>query len=161
MAASRPQLCHLTVIYANWAIYFGGAIALLAAGRFALFVLWIVLAPAIQWAYVQLFPRLSDVLGYGPVDDRTPRSLGPAPVSVTLYTAAGCPFCPVLERRLRALEDSMGIGLSVIDVTLRPDIIKQKRLRSVPTVEVGGTLIPGNLTSEALVDVIRRQSRAA
>lgn len=161
MAASRPQQCHLAVIYANWFIYLGGALGMLVLGRLGLAALWLGLAPAVQYAYVRLFPRISSALGYGSLADRPATRTGPTPVSVTLYTAAGCPFCPVIERRLRALEAAMGLGVTVIDVTLRPDIISEKHLGAVPTVEVHGRLLSGNLTTEELVDAIRCEARAA
>jgi len=77
-----------------------------------------------------------------------------APVSVTLYTAAGCPFCPIIEDRLDALKPTMGFTLTKIDVTMRPDLLMAKKIKGVPVVEVGSVLRTGNLTSQELAEMI-------
>ena len=74
--------------------------------------LWIVLAPVFQMAYIRLFPRVSNALGDGSVEDVSAEEFAPASVDVTLYTAAGCPFCPIVEQRLEALRRTMGFHIT-------------------------------------------------
>src|SRR5665811_412386 len=102
-------------------------------------------APIFQIAYVRVFPRLSHALGYGSVADEAPAAPSHAPVNVTLYTAIGCPFCPIIEQRLDALKLTMGFTLTKIDVTLRPDLLSAKQIKGVPVVEVGSVLRTGNM----------------
>ncbi|MFQ5690706.1 MAG: glutaredoxin family protein, partial [Gemmatimonadota bacterium] len=66
----------------------------------------------------------------------------------------GCPFCPLVEGRLRTLAEEMGFEFEHVDVTLRPELVRTKRIRSVPVVEVGDRRLVGNATSRELVDLI-------
>ena len=113
-------------------------------------------APFFQAAYVAIFPRISASLGYGAIEDEPAVQPPAADVEVTLYTAAGCPFCPILEERLTALMRTMGFTLKEVDVTLRPDIVKAKKISALPVVEVGREMRAGNLTSQELAELIAR-----
>jgi glutaredoxin len=155
------QRCTILNLYLNWLLYLGGATFFLVTGRYLLFFVWAFGTPLVQVAYVRLFPRLSKVLGYGSVTDVAATTAAPAPVSVTLYTAAGCPFCPIIEARLEALKNAMGFTLTKIDVTMRPDLLTAKKIKAVPVVEVGTVLRTGNLTSQELAALIGGSAAAA
>lgn len=154
------QRCSLVNVYLNWLAYAAGAVVLAVTGRYLMLAVWIVAAPLFQIAYLRLFPRMSRMLGYGSVEDVAPKETAPARVEVTLYTAAGCPFCPILEERLETLRQSMGFQLSTVDVTLRPDLLSRFKIKAVPVVSVGGTMRTGNLTSRELADLISGASAA-
>ncbi len=118
---------------------------------------------AAQMYYVRWFPRVSRLLGYGSVEDVAPTA--PAPPStvkeVTFYTASACPFCPILRRRLGALQQELGFQLHEVDVTFRPDVIRAKGLKSVPVVEANGKLLVGNATSQQLTAFLSGQTEPA
>jgi glutaredoxin len=78
----------------------------------------------------------------------------PGPAEVRLYTALGCPFCPVVKQRLIALSDQMSFPLKEIDVTLKPSLLAAKGIRAVPVVEAGERQLVGNATSEQLAALI-------
>lgn len=77
-----------------------------------------------------------------------------AAVSVTVYTSVGCPFCPIVKERLRALQGDMSFELREMDVTLKTRLRRDKSLRSVPVVEVGNRRLAGNATSQELAAFI-------
>ena len=62
-----------------------------------------------------------------------------APVTVNFYSFFSCPFCPIVLARLHALQRQMDFVLTTIDVTLKPQVLATKKIRSVPVVEVGTT----------------------
>jgi hypothetical protein len=68
---------------------------------------------------VSFFPSLSRFLGYGRIADTLSaiplRRVVPhvAPVAVNFYTFFSCPFCPIVLARLQALQQQMGLCLSV------------------------------------------------
>ena len=148
------QRCTILNLYLNWALLLGGAVFFAVTGRYLFLAVWIIGAPVFQIAYVRIFPRVSKALGYGSVADVAATAPSPAPVNVTLYTAAGCPFCPIIEERLEALKPAMGFTVTKIDVTMRPDLLSAKKIRAVPVVEVGEQLKTGNLTSQELAALI-------
>jgi glutaredoxin len=150
----EQQRCTILNLYVNWTIFFAGATFFLITERYLLLAAWLLGAPVFQVAYVLAFPRLSHALGYGSVADEAAPAPQPAPVNVTLYTAIGCPFCPIIEQRLESLKATMGFTLTKVDVTMRPDILAAKKIKGVPVVEVGGLLRTGNLTSRELADTI-------
>jgi len=150
----EQQRCTILNLYVNWTIFFAGATFFLITERYLLLAVWLLGAPVFQVAYVLAFPRLSHALGYGSVADETAPAPRTAPVNVTLYTAVGCPFCPIIEQRLESLKATMGFTLTKIDVTMRPDILAAKKIKGVPVVEVGGILRTGNLTSRELAETI-------
>jgi len=148
------QQCHISMIYFSWIIYLGG---LAVAAWYAYWVFgaaWLVSAPIGQWLYIRKFPSLSAGMGYGPITDAPAGALAPAPAKVTLYTALGCPFCPLIEERLESLRESMGFPLDKIDVTLRPDLLASKGIRSVPVVEVEGRFLFGLVSTQDLAAAI-------
>jgi glutaredoxin len=148
------QQCHISMIYLSWAFYLGGLAALAWYSRWTLAILWLAVVPAVQWLYIRKFPSLSAGMGYGRVTDQAAAPVGPTPVKVTLYTALGCPFCPLIEQRLETLQKSMSFSLEKIDVTLRPDLLSSKGIRSVPVVEVGGRFLLGLVTTRDLAAAI-------
>jgi len=149
------QQCPMVFIYLSWAIFIGGLAFFALKGHYAFVLLWLVVAPLAQWAYIRVFPVISRYVGYGSVDDQQAREVGQAPAKVILYTALGCPFCPVVKRRLLTLQAEMGFDLEEVDVTLKPDLLITKGIRAVPVVEVGEQWLVGHATSEQLAALIR------
>jgi hypothetical protein len=52
------------------------------------------------------------------------------------------------------LQKQMGFTLEIFDVTLRPQMLLSKGIRSVPVVEVGDHRLVGNSTTEQLAVLI-------
>ena len=152
------QQCYLAAIYLNWVLLVGGVAFLLFTHRYAFAIAWCIAFPLALWSYIRVFPSLSQAMGYGKVDDHPAQHPEAQPnrqsVAVILYTALGCPFCPIVEKRLRALQESMNFKIEKMDVTLRPDLLASRGIRAVPVVEVGGRRIQGNATSEQLSELI-------
>ncbi|HET9780214.1 MAG TPA: glutaredoxin family protein [Candidatus Dormibacteraeota bacterium] len=136
-----------------WLLYLGLIPVLLVSGQWLMLATWIVLAPTLMWLYIRSFPSISRFMGYGRVDDR-PALIAPSSVDVTLYTALGCPFCPIVKRRLTELQRSMGFRLHEVDVTARPDVLIRKGIWAVPVVEARGAMIVGHATSDQLANLI-------
>lgn len=150
------QRCHLSAVWLTWIGLPTLALILgLRAGWTAGLVVLVVGVFA-QIVYLRGFPRVSKLLGYGSVADTpaAPDALPPAISPVTLYTANVCPFCPIVRRRLAALQEHQPFEVREVDVTFRPDIIRQKGLRSVPVLEAGDRILVGNATSEQLAAFI-------
>ena len=148
------QQCYLAMIYLNWVVLAGGLALLLLKGYYVFALLWLVLIPLAMWVYVRIFPSISQVMGYGRIEDRPAQGLKHVPAKVTFYTALGCPFCPVVKRRLAALREQMEFSLEEVDVTLKPGVLMAKGIRAVPVVEAGERLLTGNATSEQLAELI-------
>ncbi len=155
---SMKQQCYLFNVWATWlgipalAVFMG-----VLTGWWAAPV--VILAGVVaQVYYIRLFPKMSQAMGYGSVDDAAPSS-APArtPAKVTLYTASVCPFCPIVRRRLVELQRTMGFELTEIDITFQPGVAREKGLRSVPAIETAGRLHVGNATSAELVSFLTRQ----
>ena len=93
-------------------------------------------------------------MGYGSVGDvpaTTPAVLPlGARTRVIFYTANLCPSCPIVRRRLVALQQQLGFEIDEVDVTFRPTIIRAKGLKSVPVIEANGQLLVGNATSQQI-----------
>lgn len=144
------------MIWFSWLAYVGAAAAALSFHNWFFAAIWIILVPLAEWQYIRRFPAVSGVMGYGSVAD------APAPVhepampheQVTLYTAVGCPFCPLIEHRLEHLHTRLDFSLEKIDVTLRPDLLLARGIRSVPAVEVHSQIRTGLMTSEQLAEFI-------
>ena len=153
------QQCHISMIYLTWAMYTGGLVYLGWRGRWVLALVWLAGVPLFEWLYIRKFPSLSRSLGYGPIVDQGAGATGSAPVKVVLYTALGCPFCPLIEQRLEDLRKQMGFTLEKIDVTLRPDLLTAKGIRSVPVVEAGARLLFGLGTTKELAEAITEAQR--
>ncbi|HKR26390.1 MAG TPA: glutaredoxin family protein [Acidobacteriaceae bacterium] len=150
------QQCHLAMIWLSWVVYIGGAAAALWFHNWILAGLLIIFAPLAQWQYIRRFPAISGAMGYGSVTDAPAPAQEPkAPhQQVTLYTAMGCPFCPLIEQRLERVQAKLDFSLEKIDVTLRPDLLIAKGLRAVPAVEAHGEIRTGLLTSEQIAEFL-------
>jgi hypothetical protein len=148
------QQCHISMIYLSWALYLGGLAASAWYSYWALGAVWLVTAPVVQWLYIRKFPSLSAAMGYGRITDKPAGTVAPTPVKVTLYTALGCPFCPLMEQRLKSLQKTMNFSLERIDVTLRPDLLASKGIRSVPVAEVLGRFLFGLVNTKDLAAAI-------
>jgi len=73
---------------------------------------WLFCAPLLQRLYIRKFSSLSPAMGYGAIADEAAQPSAPAPVKVTLYTALGCPFCPLVSQRLEGLRKQIGFSLA-------------------------------------------------
>ena len=80
---------------------------------------------------------------------------------VTYYFLLGCPFCPIVEARLKILQKDMDFTLSKIDLTLKPQLAASQGIQSVPVVEVGQDRLIGNATTEQLAQLIGRAQAIA
>ena len=174
-SSMKPQ-CYMAMIYLNWVLYLGVIAWAGLTGRYFLSFAWAALFPAFLLAYLMVFPRISRLLGYGSVEDEPAHEAegsagwagvaGDAPpegesgaaadLEVILYKAAGCPFCPIVERRLDALAEAGGVEVRKVDVTLRPRTLAAKGINAIPVVEAGGERITGNATSRQLAALIER-----
>jgi len=148
------QQCYLAVIYLNWLFLVGGVVFLAWKGLYLVAIGWVAFLPLGMWAYIRIFPSISRAMGYGEVRDEPSQLARSVPVNVTLYTALGCPFCPIVKARLTALKQQMDFSLEEIDVTLRPDLLISKGIRAVPVVEAGDRRLAGNATSAQLAELI-------
>lgn len=157
------QQCNMSLIYLNWIVYLGGLVYLAWANKYTAAALWLVLLPLGVWAYLRLFPKFSVHLGYGSVEDKRTEGAAYArvPTKVRFYVALGCPFCPVVERRLRALQQQMGFELGKIDVTYRPELLAKKGVRAVPVVEADDRRLVGHATTDQLAALIAGAGKAA
>lgn len=152
------QQCPLLMLYAAGVFYVLAVILFLTAGEYLSMLMMLVLTP-VAWSGVRrYFPYLSVWFGYGRVDDKQPEEVQPSPIKVTVYTAAGCLFCPLVKQRLLALQPKMHFELDIVDVTLRPDILLAKGYASVPVVEIGERRLVGNVTSSDLANLISSTS---
>jgi glutaredoxin len=147
------QRCPLVNVWLAWV---GLPLLALVVGIRAGWIVGVVVLAAgvvFQMLYVLSFPRVSRLLGYGSVDD-VPATSAASPATsvkrVTFYTASACPFCPIVRRRLVALQENSGFELEEVDVTFRPDLVRAKGLKGVPVVEANGQLLVGNATSQQL-----------
>ncbi len=148
------QQCPMIFIYLSWAIYIGGLLFFAFNGQYLFALFWLIWLPIVQLVYIRSFPRISRYLGYGRVEDEPVEKVAQTNGRVVLYTALGCPFCPLVERRLDALQKKMGFTLEKVDVTLKPDLLTSKGIRAVPVVEVGERKIMGNATTRQLAQLI-------
>jgi len=156
--ASMKQQCALTNLYFGvllFAIAFaGGVVFFTFRGNWPALLLWLAALPCARWAGLRLSPLASKWRGQGSVDDKLPSSVNPAHVEVTFYSHNGCPFCPIVKRRLEALQKEMGFTLTKIDLTIKPQLAASSRIKSVPVVEVGKERLIGNATTEQLAQLI-------
>lgn len=148
------QQCHIAMIYVSWVFYLGVLAVAVWRSQWGFAAGWVLAAPVAQWLYIRMFPRISVLMGYGPITDEPAATAAPAPVKVTLYTALGCPFCPLIEQRLEGLQKAAGFTLQKIDVTLRPELLSSKGIHTVPAVEVRGRFLFGLISSKELAAAI-------
>jgi glutaredoxin len=154
----KKQECTVRSLYISGVTgvigYAVGLVFLAYEAKWEVLLLWLVLLPCLKWAYLRFFPRISTWKGYGRLSDKLPESVKKARVEVTYYFLLGCPFCPIVEQRLKTLQKEMDFGLTKLDITLRPQIAASKGIRSVPVVEVGEDRLIGNATTEQLAQLI-------
>ncbi len=150
------QQCPVLMLFLGWAAYVVGVMFWFLQKDYFAALAWLVLVPLGWWAYIRVFPAISRYVGYGSIDDRPANEVDRAAAKVIHYTAQGCPFCPVVKRRLLALQEKMAFDLEEVDVTLRPDLLIAKGIRAVPVVEVGEQRLIGHATSEQLAALIRK-----
>lgn len=148
------QQCHMSMIYFTWVFFLGGLAFLVWRSMWPMAIAWLVCVPLFEWLYIRQFRGLSQLLGYGRIVDEPPTAVTPSHAKVTFYTALGCPFCPLMEQRLNELRKEIGFTLEKIDVTLRPDLLLSKGIRSVPAVETGGQVLFGLITKKDLAAAI-------
>ncbi len=156
--SQNQQSCSVAGLYRIWAGYAAGLMIFAFTRNWIGLALWAVLVPVGKLIHIRYFPNFSRFLGYGPIaDDVFPstRYSRPAAVVVTYYSALGCPFCPIVLARLQALQSKMRFTLHKIDVSLHPQLLASKNIKSVPVVEVGENRLVGNVTSEQLAGLIR------
>jgi glutaredoxin len=149
------QQCHISFVYASWLILAGGFIFYVFRGEYLQACFWFFFIAVFLRLYVRYFPSLSRLMGYGSVEDQSAADVRPLNTKVFLYTGIGCPFCPLVKRRLIDLQLKMGFELKEIDVTFKPDVLIAKGIRALPVVEVGKAQWIGNATSEQLSSFIR------
>lgn len=148
------QQCPMANIYLTWAAFVGGLVFFLLGRKYTLGLIWLVLVPLVQWAYICAFPAISRYIGYGSVADQQAQVKAHTQANVTIYTALGCPFCPVMKRRLVGLQREMGFSLEEVDVTFKPELLMTKGIRAVPVIEIGEERLVGHATSKQLADFI-------
>ena len=152
--AFKEQQRNVLGLVLSWLGYLGGLLYFAYERKWTGGAVFAVLILCLRWVLFYYFPGLSRFLGYGRVDDRLPESPSQARVAVTFYSFFSCPFCPIVLRRLEALQQVMDFRLERIDLTLKPQIAVGKGIRSVPVVEVGNERLVGNLTSAQLAEFI-------
>jgi len=157
---ARKQECTVRSLYVSLAVgvigYVAGLVFLAYDANWVALVLWLVLLPCLKWAYLRFFPRISAWKGYGRLEDELPANVKKAGIEVTCYFLLGCPFCLIVEQRLKTLRERMDFSLTKIDLTLKPQLAASKGIRSVPVVEVGDERLIGNATTEQLAQLIGR-----
>ncbi len=161
----REQQCTVRSLYVSGVVavigYLAGLAFLASEANWAALLLWLVLLPVLKWAYLRFFPRASKWRGYGAVGDKLPTRVEKTSLTVTYYFLLGCPFCPIVEGRLKALQKEMDFTLARIDLTLKPLLSASKGIQSVPVVEVGSERLVGNATTEQLAEWIGRAQAMA
>jgi glutaredoxin len=155
---AKKQECTVRSLYFSGAVgvigYAAGLVFLTYRADWPALLLWLILLPCLKWAYLQFFPRLSALKGYGTVSDIAPATVTPSNVEVIYYSLLGCPFCPIVERRLKILQEKMDFTLTKVNLTLSPQMAAARGIRSVPVVEVGTHRLIGNVTTEQLAQLI-------
>jgi hypothetical protein len=155
---AKKQECTVKSLYLSGAVgligYAAGLVFLTHRAEWAALILWVILIPCLKWTYLRFFPRLSELKGYGSIADNVPATVSPSNVEVIYYSLLGCPFCPIVEQRLRTLQRKMDFTLTKVNLTLSPQLAAARGIRSVPVVEVGTHRLIGNVTTEQLFQLI-------
>ena len=156
----KDQQCNVVGLALSW-ISYAAVLAYFSYQRqWVVALLFMVGVPSLRWTLFHFFPHISRFLGYGRIVDKLapvpPSHAGPGatPVAVNFYSFFSCPFCPIVLARLQALQMQMGFTLKTFDVTLKPQMLIEKGIRSVPVVEVGEHRLVGNSTTEQLAALI-------
>jgi glutaredoxin len=150
----KQQQCSTSGLALSWLAYLVGLAYFVYLHRWTAALIWLVLVPCVRLILFRSFPRISRFLGYGRIIDALPLHVDASPVAVTFYSFFSCPFCPIVLRRLEALQKTMNFSLQKIDVTLHPQLLFSKRIQSVPVVEIAGDRLVGNVTTEDLAAFI-------
>ncbi|MGH9344569.1 MAG: glutaredoxin family protein [Terriglobia bacterium] len=162
---TKKQECTVRSLYFSGAmvaiLYSVGLVLFAYRADWPTFAILLVIIPCLRWASLRFFPRISKLRGYGSVDDKLPASVEKARVEVTYYSLLGCPFCPIVHRRLETLQKEMDFTLTTIDLTLKPHIAASKGIQSVPVVEAGKNRLVGNATTDQLAQLIAGASTQA
>ncbi len=160
-SASREgakQQCTLARLHFGLAVlaivYVGGLFFYGHNRNWPALVLWLVLLPCARWLGLKLHPLTLKWRGDGAIADTLPPQVSNTPVEVTIYSHSGCPFCPVLKRRLKDLQKQMDFTLREIDLTMRPQVAANRGIQSVPVVEVFDNRLLGNATTDQLAEFI-------
>ncbi len=153
------QQCNISFVYGSWLILLAGFIFWIIQANFAQAIIWVFFVGLFLWLYVRYFPKVSRLMGYGSVEDNPAENAEASKGIVTLYTGVGCPFCPLVRRRLKALRSTMGFELIETDVTLKPNLVVSKGIRALPVIEVGQAQWVGNATSQQLAGFIAASVR--
>jgi len=161
----KEQQCSVAGLALSWIGYAAGLAYFTYHRQWIAAPLWLVGVPSVRSAQFHCFPQISRFLGYGRIIDKVapigrPDASRPALVTVNYYSFFSCPFCPIVLTRLEALQRQMGFTLRTFDVTLHPQTLIAKGIRSVPVVEVGDHRLVGNSTSEQLAGLIAGQGYA-
>ena len=149
------QQCHISFVYGSVLVIVFCIIFYVIRGDYLQACLWVFFIVAFLRLYVRFFPSISRSMGYGSVADQPAKDVQPSSAAVLLYTGLGCPFCPLVRRRLIELQVKMGFDLKEIDITFKPDLMIAKGIRALPVVEVGKSHWIGNATSKQLAAFIR------
>jgi glutaredoxin len=156
----KEQQCSVAGLAVSWIGYAAGITYFTYQHQWLVALLWMAGVPGLRWTLYHFFPRISRFLGYGQIVDKISpvptwnASSQAASVAVNFYSFFSCPFCPIVLARLQALQEQMGFTLRIIDVTLKPQTLIAKGIRSVPVVEVGDQRLVGNSTTEQLAALI-------
>jgi glutaredoxin len=145
-------------IYGSWLIIIAIFVFYISRGHYLEAVLLPFLVAYFLWLYVKYFPKLSKVMGYGSVNDQAVENVQRSDITVHFYSGIGCPFCPIVKRRLSELQQRIGFTLIEKDVTLKPDILITKGIRALPVIEIGSARWVGNATSQQLAQFIAANS---
>jgi glutaredoxin len=148
------QECHISFVYASWLVVAFGIVFYLILGNYLQAILWLLFIPLFLWLYVRYFPSLSRYMGYGSVEDQPAADVVRTAASVRLYTGLGCPFCPIVKRRLTELQSRMSFDLHEVDITFKPELLVSKGIRALPVIEIGEARWIGNGTSQQLAQFI-------
>ena len=164
VSSTKPQQCNVASLYRIWAGYAAGLVIFACTANWIGLGLWLVLVPVGKLLQMGFYPQLSRLFGYGLIaNDQLPAAVTTTSVVVSYYFAPGCPFCPIVLRRLQALQKQMGFKLQDVNLFLHPQIASSRGIRAVPVVEVDGSRLVGNVTSDQLADLIghRQPARVA
>ena len=159
-AQFKKQQCYVAGLALVWIGYAVGMAYFSYQRQWVILLLWMAGVPCLRWALFYFFPHISGFLGYGRIVDKfapiPPPLANPSdtPVVVKFYSFFSCPFCPIVLTRLQALQKQMGFTLEKFDLTLKPQMLLTKGIRSVPVVEVGDRRLIGNSTTEQLAKLI-------
>jgi len=155
----KDQQCNVVGLALSWMGFVAGLGYFSYRREWVATLVWVIGVPSLRWALFHFFAHISRFLGYGRIVDRLdpnfphgdPRS---APITVNFYSFFSCPFCPIVLGRLQVLQKQTGFILKTFDLTLSPQTLLRKGIRSVPVVEVENRRLVGNSTTEELAGLI-------